>query len=390
MNKTVLAVVVLFALIRLINIDADFPRIYTDGRFIETDEGWYCNSATSKILTGKWAGEGFQSMPVMPVNHIVQYVSMSIFGVSILTARYTAVFFFLLLLLSLYLINRKLFGPVPAMVSVVPIACSSFLFAYSRIALVDIEMVSIVSLSVLAASYKKSVVSALLLVVAILTKTSAICFVVPVAVMVYQTDKKSFLKSVAIGAILIATYFSMQVLFNWESVSIFLTSNGSGRIGNGFTALLYNAAKFDAATLMVAATVFPFAIKSGHFKTIIIMMLFSLAMIGFNTYQPMRYFIVLYLPISMMIAAGMEQFNGKIAAGVSQFNGKIAASIFVLSGSVLLNIGTISGIILNPSFNMKKSITAIKCDSVKGRMANTVTLWTKIPSLENGRCIVGE
>jgi 4-amino-4-deoxy-L-arabinose transferase-like glycosyltransferase len=376
--KTILiAVISIFCLWRLFYIDADFPRIYTDGGFVETDEGWYCNWATAKILTGKWLGEGFQSMPVMPVNHVIQYVAMSIFGVSIYTARYTAALFFFALLASIYFTNRKMFGGGPALISIVPIACSSFLFAYSRIALIDIEMLAFVSLSFLAASYKKTVLSSVVMAVAILTKTSAVCFIVPLAIMLFLCDNKKVLYGIIVCVSTPAVFFLISYLMNADAVQGFFKSNASSRAGNGFSTVMHNALRFDAASIIIASAVSVWAIKDKWIKVFSSMVFFAVAMIACNTYQPMRYFTLLYIPLSMIIAAGVKNMDFKKYA------------VVVLVASVILNIGTIFGIMNNLTFNMANEIKNFKCESVSGRMANTVTLWTKIPSIKNGKCVVG-
>ena len=376
--KTILiAVISIFCLWRLFYIDADFPRIYTDGGFVETDEGWYCNGATAKILTGKWLGEGFQSMPVMPVNHVAQYGMMSIFGVSIYTARYTAVFFFFVLLISIYFTNRKMFGNGPALVSVVPIACSSFIFAYSRIALIDIEMLAFVSLSFLAASHKKSIVAAVIMAVAILTKTSAVCFVAPLFVMLFMNSRKSAVTGMSVCIAILSIFFVASYSVNTSAFHDFFKANASSRAGNGFSTVMHNALRFDAASIIIASAVSVWAIKDKWIKVFSSMVFFAVAMIACNTYQPMRYFTLLYIPLSMIIAAGVKNMDFKKYA------------VVVLVASVILNIGTIFGIMNNLTFNMATEIKNFKCESVSGRMANTVTLWTKIPSIKNGKCVVG-
>lgn len=363
---------------RLFYIDADFPRIYTDGRFIETDEGWYCNGATSKIITGKWAGDGFQSMPIMPVNHIIQYAAMSVFGVSIYTARYTAVFSFFVLLASIYFTNRKMFGSAPALISIVPTACSSFLFVYSRIALIDIEMLAFVSSAFLAASHKKIVLSSVIISIAVLTKTSAICFIAPLAIMLLMDSKKNAVVGMATTISMLGVFFAISYSMCPLAIHDFFKANAASRAGNGFLTVVHNALRFDAASIIIASSVSAWAVKDKWFKVFASIVFFSVAMIACNTYQPMRYFTLLYIPLSMIVAAGIKSTN---------FN---KAGIVILAASVILNIGTIAGIMIGNTFHMASEMKGFKCESVSGRMANTVTLWNKIPSLKNGKCLVGE
>lgn len=368
----------IFCLWRLFYIDSDFPRTYTDGGFVETDEGWYCNGATAKILTGKWSGDGFQSMPIIPVNHAIQYVTMSVFGISIYTARYTSVFFFFVLLISIYLTNKKMFGGGPALISIIPIACSSFLFAYSRIALIDIEMLAFVSLSFLAASYKKTLLSSVVMAVAILTKTSAICFVAPLSVMLFMHSRKSAAVGMSALIVALSMFFAVSYSVNTSVFHDFLKANASNRAGNGFSTVMYNALRFDAASIIIASAVSVLAIKDKWVKVIASMVFFSAAMIACNTYQPMRYFTLLYIPISMVIAAGIKNVLSVDKAAIS-----------VLTAAIVFNVGTVAGIMEARTYNMKNEIDHFKCESVSGRMANTVTLWTKIPSVKNGKCVVG-
>jgi hypothetical protein len=140
---------------------------------------------------------------------------------------------------------------------------------------------------------------------------------------------------------------------------------------------MHNALRFDAASIIIASAVSVWAIKDKWIKVFSSMVFFVVAMIACNTYQPMRYFTFLYVPLSMVVAAGVKNMDFKKSA------------IAILAASIILNIGTIFGVMNNLTFNMATEIKNFKCESVSGRMANTVTLWTKIPSVKNGKCVVG-
>ncbi len=185
---TWIVLIAAFALVHGVHLAADFPAHspWPDwARF--TDEGWYANAAMREHLLGRWYEPGgFNPAVAVPLWPALVWLLFGLTGVSIVAARGFAVTLFCL---NLMLIERLLRGRVPrwaALLALTLLATSPFLFAFSRLALVEPLLLTLALLA-LALSERLSgtgrieqnaALLGLLLAAMILAKTTAI-FLLP-------------------------------------------------------------------------------------------------------------------------------------------------------------------------------------------------------------------
>ena len=353
-------IIATFALIRFVNIQADFPKMYTDGGFIFTDEGWYCNAAIAKINTGKWTGKGFQSIPVIPVNHIIQYCTMSIFGISAATTRATVSVFFILFLLTMFLICRKMFDSKSAIIALVPIATSAYLMAYSRVALLEIEMMFFVSVAVLSAMHKKTAVAVFMTLIALLVKPTAMFCVVPIAYLFWE-NKKQAITYISLSVIIYAMYIFAVKSSYPEAFSLFFASNVSGRAKISVLRSIQNISTFDVSMFSLALMSILTVSKKSIFACLLI--LFSVAMIGMNGYQPNRYFAILVIPFALLIAEGASKFGNR---------NRFALTVIIVS--VVFNLSAVVAV-MSTNNTMERYCNSIRSMNDLGPLGATIDMF---------------
>lgn len=183
------ALAVLFCL-HFPHLLADFPNHSPWMDYAKyTDEGWYGSAAIRYTLTGHWYLHGdFNPAVALPVWPLLLAGVFHFTGVSLAADRSLALIFFGLDLLLVYGVVRSQAGRWVALLAVTLLATSPFLWAFSRLAILEALLIFFVLLSwLLALQLPRSrarvqrrmlVGIGLLLFAMILTKTTAI-FLIP-------------------------------------------------------------------------------------------------------------------------------------------------------------------------------------------------------------------
>lgn len=126
---------------RLLHLEADLPLELTKSGAPLSDEGWNSNAAVRFWLFGYWYLPGDVNRAVMqPVFHLLQGATFSTLGVSLFSARLTAVALFLGLVGLMASTIRLQAGLIGALLTAVLLTTNFHLFAYSRLALIDLPM----------------------------------------------------------------------------------------------------------------------------------------------------------------------------------------------------------------------------------------------------------
>lgn len=147
LQLTVLLVMVA-ACARLLYLNADFPLQVTKSGAPLSDEGWNSSAAVRFWLFGYWYLPGDVNRVIMqPVFHLLQGVTFSALGVSLFSARLTAVLLFLGLVGLIASTIRLQSGLLGALLAAVLLTTNFHLFAYSRLALIDLPMLFFVIVS---------------------------------------------------------------------------------------------------------------------------------------------------------------------------------------------------------------------------------------------------
>ncbi|HVT98884.1 MAG TPA: phospholipid carrier-dependent glycosyltransferase, partial [Acidobacteriaceae bacterium] len=181
--------VVLFCL-HFPHLLADFPN---DSPWMDyakyTDEGWYGNAAVRHALTGHWSLQGdFNPAVALPVWPLLLAGVFHFTGVSLGADRSLALIFFGLDLLLAYSVVRSQAERWAALLAVTLLATSPFLWAFSRLAILESPLVFFLLLSWLLAlrlprtapRWRTAMLAGigLLLCLMVLTKTTAV-FLIP-------------------------------------------------------------------------------------------------------------------------------------------------------------------------------------------------------------------
>jgi 4-amino-4-deoxy-L-arabinose transferase-like glycosyltransferase len=125
--------------LHFVHLLADFPNNSPWMDYSKyTDEGWYASAATRFWLTGHWFQRGdFNPAVALPVWPLLMAVVFRFTGVSLLAARAVAVGLFGVNLLLSYRILRTQAARWVALLAVTLLVTSPFLFAFSRLAILE-------------------------------------------------------------------------------------------------------------------------------------------------------------------------------------------------------------------------------------------------------------
>ena len=175
-------ILILFSVLRFFNLSADFPLGVTGDLAIYKDEGYYSQNAIAQVLTGDWYVDGGLNFAIFsPINQLIEVVAFELFGVNIVVARVVNLLFFLLLISGIYLLLNGHADKKVALIGTSVLAVNFVVFAYSRVVLLHLPMVSLLLISVYFAAKKSkkkellhTALSALFFILAFLVKTTAI------------------------------------------------------------------------------------------------------------------------------------------------------------------------------------------------------------------------
>jgi hypothetical protein len=140
-----LLLIAAFAACHFVHLQADFPN---HSPWIEdwakyTDEGWYGNAAVRAHLLGHWYVPGdFNPAPAVPVWPLLEWIVFAFTGVNIVAARSLSVSFFVLELVLGYLLLRSRGSRWMALLAVTLAVTSPFLYAFSRLAILEPMLVT--------------------------------------------------------------------------------------------------------------------------------------------------------------------------------------------------------------------------------------------------------
>ncbi len=329
----VLAVLVLtFTLLRLLNLEADFPHeINNFSADLLTDEGWYSNAAVRKVVTGDWILPGdFNPVVVLPVFQLTQFLVFKIGGIGLFQARLQDVVWFLVLQTFLFLFINRMAGLRSALLSALVTATNPFLFAYSRLAFLEIPMLALIMgvlwLVVSAREIRSSaiyILAGIIFAIALLVKTTAIFSIPLVIFLIWYSRRSDWLKA---GLLFLSSCFLVWGLYNtWARISFpadysfFQQLNIAARFSFSPVTWLKNLARiFTSATLIeepiillsfLSALLLGFigkARRSPIYQLLVIWICLAFGLLCSSYYQPPRYFMPLILGSCLMVAFGLE------------------------------------------------------------------------------------
>ena len=194
-----LAAVVAFYALHFVHLAADFPSHSPWSDWAKyTDEGWYLNAATRHFFSGHWylAGD-FNPAVALPVWPLLNALLFHFTGAGILASRALVIAVFGVTLAATYLFVRRHCGRAVAYVVLSFAVTSPFLFAFGRLAIVEPLLLCLLAVALLladhAATFRKAVgryllliLLGLLLVLMLLTKTTAVVLYPAIGYVLWQ------------------------------------------------------------------------------------------------------------------------------------------------------------------------------------------------------------
>lgn len=416
LTKITVLVVILFSLgMRFIYLEADFPSGITWSGVLYTDEGWYSNGAISYFLNGNWLIEGdFNTIVNVPIFQLLQSIAFKLIGLSLFSARITTVILFIFLVLFVYLLVRKYTDTSTALLATALLSTNYIIFAYSRLAILELPMTCIVLLSILltlsfprANNLLITCVSSVVFCVSVLTKTTAL-FALPLflyATSLRHTNMRkrlsySGLALVVVILFLSAYYVLVNSLFRAD-FEYFASLNIASRISWNPLSLGRNLIRAVWHSLQIDPVLFPLTIIMVPvslliLKTIrkniivvlsVIWMVSYLGVLSVFSYQPPRYFLPLSIPIAILFSVISVSLYRKLRPHLWSY---LPGAIFVFV--IIMNGYSIVRYLQSPEFsfiNMAHDIQRV-VDNTKhkdqdvillGDIANSISLVTGIPSI---------
>lgn len=402
----------LFAVIRFVRLEADFPPGIETGTVLYSDEGWYCNGAINQLLYGKWYREGdFNPAVNLPINHIIQGAVFAVFGMSLATARGMVVFSFFIMLITTFLFVRKLSDSRTAAFTVFILSVNFITFAYSRLAILEIVMMTFLSFSLLTAvSFERrnavgvSVCSSLTMVIAILTKSTA-AFTVPLLLyLVWQRGKNSREKMLLSSVSLLTTILPLVAYtvavsrFFPEDYAFFTESNFATRLEVRPPLLVSNALETVVKAWKMAPTAgiiggvwcgLTFVLSRDFRKNRLvhlsgIWIVSYIVMFGITYYHPLRYFLPLAVPAALLFSVAVIAFARYLDGARSSLPLLLVTAYFLVFNGfpVVRYLATAPISFITMARQVKRKVTVSDDDPVIiGNLANSISLATGIRSI---------
>ena len=333
--KWLVPAILLLALLasRFWRLDADFPSYFIHDTSVVTDEGQYAASSIEYALRGRWRTDlGFNPIIGTPVWPILLGGVFAITGVGLVATRALAALLFVVAVGAAVLIAWRTAGAATASLTGLLLATNHYLFAYSRIGLLDgpATAFALVAICLATRPYRSPwaaiAVPAGAFVVAICTKANALGALPALAVALLtqpcaapcrlQRKYVAAASCLLVIAFMIAYRYLMRILL--PSDMAYFEDSLSPRVARNLAALMesmpgYRHAIMKIGSGLYALTVLAFAYAAlrgtlrheapGRFVLIGgAWILGQLAVTTLSLYRPERYFVPLAFSCAMFTA----------------------------------------------------------------------------------------
>lgn len=401
-------------LLRIFHVEADFPSGITWSGVLYTDEGWYSNGAIHKYLLNQWYLPGdFNPIVNMPVFHLIQFGMFRIFGLSIITARMTVVVFTLFSFLIVYQFVRKTSTRLTANLVLLLLSVNFFLFAYSRLAILEIPMTCLAMLSIVLANgfsnrypTTMSVVSAAVLLLAIFVKPTAI-FMLPPLLFVISTRegalsrrvRNCFFVLLVVGGGILGHYWIGMRWFRSDYM-YFTSLNISSRISFHISTIVKNALQIIWQMRMMETTVvvtlfmlLPITLVVGKIKSrllniALVWMGSYIALLSLTAYHPPRFFLPLIIPVIIIFSVIITHYlHASSTRRLAQYGVVILCALIIMS-NMIRNLGYIRSLqysFVNMGKHIQERLKSYGTEHILivGHFADSISLLTQIPGMNS-------
>jgi hypothetical protein len=433
LSRVILAVAAIFFALHFLHLNADFPNYspWVDWSKY-TDEGWYGDAAIRHVLFGHWYWRGdFNPAVALPVWPALELIVFRIFGVSAAAARSLTLCVFGLTLVTTWALLERHTRPRTAMsarplaaaLAVLFLCTSPFFYVFERMAILEPLLICLALLAMLTAShlhplsfrnwlrqFAPSIALGLLLPAIVLTKTTGVFIFPAIAYMVWARAgyrlrtaiRFALLPSVMAAGIWLAYFFLFVHPHYLADYRYLFSANGyTGIELEPFVTVILNTFTDGMWMGHVLYPVFFGVIALGLFlrphlfvnPLVPALLLWTGGYFAFlayhNNLQP-RYYLVVAVPITLLVALGLDCFRearGRAAAAVA---GTFAAAV-TLAIVVPDAIQTL-GYVLHPEYTFRAAAEAVRDivladkthpDLVLSISGSDLTLMTGLPSIDD-------
>ena len=409
----VIGLMIIFNLLRLVNLKADFPPGITESGVLFADEGWYSNAAINHCISGRWFVEGdFNPAINMPMGQVIQAISFRIFGMGLGQARIAPVMSAILAILFTYFLVSKYLSRELSLLVILLLSVNFHFFAYSRLAIMDLPMICFIVGAIFTADrfrgFAGVIFGSVLLLLGYLTKSTAI-FALPVLLYIIffrgEGKKTAVIKSL-IAVLIFAggVYFYNFIAGSAYPVDFayFKNINLADRMIGGLFEWIKSGIKeilegrtiglilYPASLMVIAGGVFSGEFRRNRLVRIMGVWLVSyFLLLSVFKYHPPRYFLSVTIPLIILFLTGLQDICQK--AG-NQWMTRVCAIIILLifigNGSKTVNY------LFHPEYSMMNMYSGIREkihsetsndeDAVfLGDVAHTISLGTGIRGINS-------
>lgn len=367
----VIAILLLGLLVRSIHLQADAPANSLSGLGVFlSDEGWFAHNIVNKILFNTPLtidGEKFNTVVNTPFFSMIQYLTFRVFGVSFVTARMLSVVYASLTIAILYIILKRQSGMAIAMLATSILALNYVNIMYTRLALLEPCVIFFFVLSVYlhqkATTGRSSlyyIISGVCFSLALSTKITSVfwlgVFLATQIVYTYRiragnANAKFLVRSIGLFIVPVIILYGLQFLL-WTyprreasdamSVIISRTSFSPIQVLDNYMKLMFRFPLFTKMPVMCISSLFysVYVMRKVFSKRNISLvevwmacwLLVGMIFWGFSSYQAMRYFTTLIVPMAVLSAMLLKG----IAKQEIQFRGLKEVMICLLPGVIML------------------------------------------------------
>jgi len=439
----VIAVLGLLAVGRFFNLSADFPIGLTSYGATYTDEGWWSRNAVALVREGSWyIDDGYNTILNLPTVPLMQTLWFKAFGVSQSAARALTATCSVAVSALVYAIARRELKPSLAWLAPFIILSSYPVFAFSRIALLEMPMMALILLSLWLVTspavrtqarvrQKEGLrshlftellllISAVLCVLAILAKTTAL-FAPPMLLALIALQSGSPRKKVYHGSVWLLSFLAAYSLYHAfstytslqsaaESYQYFSTYNVTAKFHDSLVSIIkgplrvlkYCAEVFPLLFLTLLISIATLASQKRYrtsttFQIVVLWSVLFLGGLSTSNYAAPRYLIVLIVPIALAVPLTADYFLQRRALTFTEQihakpNFKKAAFFVLVPISVLLSLFRIGGYLLTPNYSfismaqqVEHTVEAMPDHSpvLMGHFADSLALATDIKAIND-------
>ena len=439
---TLLALAAILFALHFLHLKADFPN---NSPWVDwskyTDEGWYGDAAIRHFLFGHWYFKGdFNPAVALPVWPLLEAAVFRFTGVSVVAARALTLCVFATMLAGVYALLDRFprVGSRPGDLSLAaPLALfffcvSPFFYVFERMAILEPLLATLTVLALLTASHIKPwarrprtlhealrnlwppIALGLLLPAMVLTKTTAAALLPSIGYMLWYRAGyrlRTALQLAAIPAFLAAAvwagYFLLlvrphfladyQYLFSANAYTGFQLQPLAQVLFNTFAdghwigAVLYPA--FFAA-MILALFARPAFFRNPLVPTLLLWIAGYFAFLAYhNNLQP-RYYLVLAVPITLLVALAMEEFRHNPAKPLRQPE-RVARAVLLaaVAAAIIIPDALLEfSFILHPEYTFESAAQGIarivRADPKQSHLilsisGSDLTLMTGLPSIDD-------